>query len=248
MSVFAIDIHSDKITVAGDTLAYVVDRRTPAPLGFVHKVFPLPRQRAVLFFRGMHDIAVRTACAFAVHPFLQTVEDVAEALPDTLRTLTTWYADQTGIPDWRAVGMMEAYLVGWSDAKGGFVLAQCFSQTDFKMEMVEVQPGRQFLTVPALPADYMPAPRGTKRVVGAFYGFRRWFSDHPELSMPPCGGEIIATTITREGLTTRVLHRFADYEQHRAEGAATHAALKRGDLRVNVAEALVPVGELHRAA
>jgi hypothetical protein len=50
--------------------------------------------------------------------------------------------------------------------------------------------------------------------------------------------------VTPHGISTRTLHRFADYEATRHASAATVARIVRGDLDVSIADGLVPVTEM----
>lgn len=245
MTAFAIDFQPRRLTVAGDTLFYAPDRGEARPLGYASKIIPLPVMRAVLFARGMHAITVQAAAALMLDPSLLTIEDAAATLPNLLRQISDNYADQADIDDWRSVAMLELVLAGWSEHEGRMRLWQFTSYQDYA---AQDDGGASYgvLPFPRLPAEYMPKASGSSDadLVAIITAAGRLFADHAaEMGSARVGGEVMKVDVTPDGIATRTLYRFEDYEQTRHAGAAVTARVLRGELQVDVAEGLGRVAD-----
>jgi hypothetical protein len=85
-----------------------------------------------------------------------------------------------------------------------------------------------------------------KRLVAIVQGIGRYFEADAETSCGQhVGGEIRVTDVSPKGLSHRVVHRFATYEQDRAAAAAIVARFERGDVDTItvVRDGLVPVAD-----
>ena len=243
MTAFSVWYQKDSLIVAGDTLAYTPDRVETRPMGFIDKIIPLPRFRAVIFSRGMYQIAARAALALMLDPRLVTIEDAAEALPAMLDCISEEYGDQQGIEDYTKLGVAEIMLAGFSETAGRTKLWQYLSFQRYDLQDASGAP----YGVLAVPQMSKACVQDTKlsideRLVATIKNIGQHFKDTKD---PACvGGEVNAVEITAAGMSFRTLHRFPDFEEMRHASAATLARVVRGDLRVSVADGLVPIDEV----
>lgn len=243
MTAFAVRLEPRRLTVAGDTLAYVPDRHDARPLGFISKVIPLPQINAVLFSRGMYAVCVNAAAHLFLAPDIFSIEDAAERLPGILRQVTDSYAAQHEIEDHTALGMLELIIAGWSEQQQLMRLWYFANHDSYRpQEGTSMQGLNPF---PRLPADFVPTLTGLAdddQLIAMVKGIGNAFAD-PALRMGGAhiGGEIVAYELTPGRMEMRTIYRFADYEQTRHAAAATVARIERGDLTVSVADGLVPI-------
>jgi hypothetical protein len=251
MTAFSIDLQPRRLTVASDTLAYLVGPHEAKPLGTLAKVIPLPHIRAVVFARGMWQLQVGAAMALYASPQLQTIELAAEALPGILDGLSVAYAEQNDLGDYTQVAMLEFVLAGWSEAEQRM---RVFTFNNYQGYAPQHDEGRLqgLLPFPSLPPERFPAtseltPEETH--VAIIQAIGRLFADYPsEMGGARVGGEVVSWTITPEGMEQRTLHRFADYDETQAAGAAVAARVFRGELPVDVKGGLVPMDRVVNAA
>jgi hypothetical protein len=102
MTAFVIDYRADKLAIGSDTLGYVVGADV-APVGFISKVFVLPRFKAVLFGRGICSICLKAGFELMIGAHIRTFDDAAAALPALLRQVTEDYAAEQEIDDHRSL-------------------------------------------------------------------------------------------------------------------------------------------------
>lgn len=247
MTAFCIDFHADRLTVAGDSLAYLPDRNEVRPLGYIPKVIPVTNLRAVIFARGIHLISVRAAAFLMLSPAVYSVEAAAEVLPEALRRISDEYAEQVGIENWPALGLAEVIFGGWSPAAGRIRLFSFASYQNYEPFADQGAADYGITAFPRLPAHYMPNLRGLttdESLVAVIKAAGRLFAD-PASGMAGArvGGEVIATTVTPTSTETRTLYRFEDFATDAAAGAAITARFERGDLPFDMADALTPVSE-----
>jgi hypothetical protein len=249
MSAFAIQFGAKRATIACDSLAYVPDRREVKPLGFISKVLVLPHLKAVLFSRGQYEVLVRAWCDLMAAPDVSTIEQAAERLPGMLRIASDAYCAEQGIDDYREVGLLEAFMFGWSPAKRRMRGWQYLNYSDYdSQEIGEAHYGN--MTLPALPKAHAPATAGKTAddgLVESVLAVGRYFEAEPAVNCGMrIGGEVIATNITPNGVSVRTLCRLPDYEQTRHASAAFTARITRGDLDTTgaVAAGLVPMTEI----
>lgn len=197
----------------------------------------------------MLALVVRAAAELMLHPEVGTVEDAAAALPGMLHRLSLAYAAEAGIPDYTAVALLELGFAGWSEQ------AQCMRMWGFA-SYCAYEPNEQGAdwhgkrSFPAVPPGFMPHLDGKtlpRQLVQIFEALQRFGEARPDLQIK-IGGELLAFEVSRDGITQRTIHRFADYEQTKHAGAAVRARVMRGDLQVSVADGLVPVADMEDAA
>src|SRR3979409_94986 len=116
MTGYAIHLGRERAVIACDTAVFVPDR-PPRLVGFDTKLHPLAHLRAAIFGRGMSGIFTDVTGQLSMAPQLDTIERVAEALPDFLRAATLRYCRATGIGDPAGYGLVELFLVGWSEVE-----------------------------------------------------------------------------------------------------------------------------------
>lgn len=248
MSAFAINFQRDTATIAGDTLAYVPDRNEVKPLGFIAKILPLPHLKAVLFSRGQYEILVTAASRLFLSTQIMTIEGAAEALPAILWDATEQYSARHGIDDPTSVGLLEAALLGWSEAEQRMRVYQFLNYNGYEAQS-DYGDSYGVLPFPRLPASYMPAIAGTatdKHLVQVIQAADQYFRDEPAVNCGArVGGEVVAFEITPHGMSQRTLHRFTDYQRVRHASAAIVSRILRGDMDISrvVADGLVPISE-----
>jgi hypothetical protein len=243
MTAFSVWYQKDRVIIAGDTLAYTPDRVETRPMGFIDKIIPLPRFKAVIFSRGMYQIAAQAALGLMLDPRLVTIEDAAEALPSMLHEISEEYAAQQDIEDYTKLGLAEIMLVGWSEAAGRPGLWQYLSFQRYEIQDASGAP-HGVLAMPQMSKACVQDENLSidKRLVETILNVGQHFRETNDPAR--IGGEINAVEITAAGMSFRTLHRFADYEEMRHASAATLARVVRGDLRVSVADGLVPIDEV----
>lgn len=249
MTAYAIGLSRKKVVVASDSLAYVPDRREVKPLGLCSKVLVIPHLNAAILSRGQYELAVRAWAALMIPLTARTLEDAAAALGDMLRSISASYCDEHDLGDYREVGLLELVFVGFSAAKNRTRLFQYRNYDDYAMHET---PGGWVgaAAFPALPDAYMPAIAGfpnDKQLVQIVQAVGRWFEAEPETNCGQrVGGEVIVTEITPNGISSRIVHRFADYDAVRNTAAAVAGRYLRGDLSTDgvVRDGLVPVDNM----
>jgi hypothetical protein len=249
VTAFVLDFQRQRLAVACDTLAYLPSRDDVKPLGYVTKVNQLPHLRAVLFCRGQLQIAAWAALWIGLDPGIQTLEQAAEALPDVLADCTLKYSDEQRIDNPDDLGLCEAVLAGWSEAEQRCRLWY-FLNTDRYVAQEDGGHHYGLLTMPRLGERDMPAGgrTGDKMLIACMHAEQMVFAREREaMGGVRLGGEVQKWTISRDGISQTVIHRFADYAETLHAGAAITARIKRGDEIVNVADGLVPVGDMKRA-
>lgn len=249
MTAFAIGYSKRKVSIASDTLAYVPDLREVKPLGFISKVLVIPHLNAVLFSRGQFELAVRAWAALSLPITAQTLEEAAAALPEMLRSISAAYCDEHDLGDYRATGLLELAFVGFSTAKNRMRLWQYMNYEDYATH--ETPAGwTGAVAWPSLPPAYMPAIAGLpndKHLLQIVQAVGRYFEAEPGTNCGQrVGGEVIVTEITPNGISSRIVHRFADYDAVRNTAAAVAGRYLRGDLSTDgvVRDGLVPVDSM----
>jgi hypothetical protein len=248
MTEYAIGFGRKKVAIASDTLAYVPDLREVKPLGFCSKVLAIPHLNAVLFSRGQYEIAVRAWAALMIPLTARTVEEAAAALPEMLRSISVDYCTKQGIDDYRDIGLLELAFVGFSTAKNRMRLWQFGNYQDYATHETPDWIGAA--AWPTLSPSYMPAIAGypsDAQLVQIVKAVGAYFKAEPAVNCGQrIGGEIVVTEITPSGITSRIVHRFADYEVVRNTSAAVVSRYLRGDLSADgvVASGLVSVAEM----
>lgn len=230
MTGFAIDLRRDRILIASDTLGYSL-ARPPKPLGFVPKIIPFPHLRAALFGRGSLAILATAGAQLMVKLGLYDFDSAVDILPDVLREATRHYALEMDVADPDALMLFEALWAGWSEKDGRMHIT---AFRNFEGDYAPVSEDADGLSsLPTLPGDYVPRGAGAlpvdKQLVAVMQSLRRYFADHPEVVPAIIGGEISITEITKHGVATRMVHRFADFETTRIAAAAVAARYARGD-------------------
>lgn len=213
-------------------------------MGFIDKMLPLPRFRAVLFSRGMQEITFRAGLELMLNPEAATIEDAAELLPGMLDTISVQYATDVGLDDYTSVGLLEVMLAGWSEDAARMRI-WIFRSYEHYVGQDDRAVHHGILLFPRFEAKYAPdaySLSGDKLLVEMIHGAGRSFIGRGDPAR--VGGEIVAVEITPGGMSSRTLHRFPDFEQVRHAASATVARIKRGDLTVSVADGLVPVAEM----
>ena len=248
MTAYAIDFRKTRAVVASDTLSYAPDRREVVPLGFINKVLPFPHLKAVLFSRGQVQIIASVYAGLLTVPQILDLEDLVTALPASLRFATQAYAMAQGIEDPVNAGLLEVVLIGWSERHKRMRAFQFLNMREYIAEDAGECYG--LLSFPRLPAEYQPKAQGQatdRDLVRVIQAADKWFTDQPELNCGMrVGGEIVATNITPMGMSTRTIHRFADYDAVRHASAAIVQRIMRGDVDMSTAvrDGLVPVDEM----
>lgn len=249
MTAYAIGFSRKKVVAASDSLAYVPDRSDVKPLGFCSKVLAIPHLNAAILSRGQYELAVRAWAALSLPITAQTLEEAAAALPDMLRSISVAYCDEHDLGDYRDVGLLELAFVGFSTAKNRMRLFQYRNYDDYATH--ETPAGwTGAVAWPSLPPAYMPAIAGfpnDKQLVHIVQAVGRWFEAEPEINTGQrVGGEIIVTEITPAGISTRIVHRFEDFDVVRNTAAAVAGRYLRGDLSTDgvVRDGLVPVDSM----
>ena len=254
MTAFVIDLRADKLSIASDTLGYIVGVDGPAkvaPVGLVSKVYTFPWLRAALFGRRITAIGARTAAALYTSPQTRRFADAMGALPLILRRTTNAYSDEFDIDDPFEVQLLRGRILrlgcrGAADARGGD--QQLWRRIGYDREELPAGMVGTF-TVPQLPPEFagqelkgLPLDR---RLVEGLHRCKAWVEDNPERNkgVAIVGGEIERTEITPDGISVRTIGRFADYEQVHA-GAAVLARFARGDLDADVRDGLARVDEM----
>lgn len=249
MTAFAIQLGARRVAIAADTLVYLPDRRQVRPMGFTNKVLALPHLRAALFGRGQHELCTRAWIELMADPSRTSVEAVAAKLPAMLRSIAEAYCRREDLPDYREIGLLELVLVGWSPRANRIRLWQFLSYRDFVSEEAD-KSLQGFMTLPRLPAVYVPVVAGrppTAALIEGVLACGRYFEAEPDVNCGMrIGGEVIATEITPKGVSVRVVHRFADYEETGVAAAALVRRIESGDLAREglLSAGLVPVDEL----
>jgi hypothetical protein len=211
MTAFAIDFQRDRATIAGDTLAYAPSRTDARPLGFISKVLPLPQIRGVLFSRGQYQVTVHAHAALSMMPQVTTIE-AAAALPEVLNEASIAYAAQCDIHDYAEVGLAEVALCGWSDAERRMRLWQFLCTGRYRSQDGG---GRNYglCSRPRMLDAYLPTKPGLsvdQRLVATMQGAVRFFADNKAMMCGAViGGQVLATEVTRSGMSTRVIHEFS---------------------------------------
>jgi hypothetical protein len=115
MTAYVIHLTPSKLTVACDTLGYLVGPQV-RPYAFLQKVLPLHfGDRALLFGRGQAElIATAYAMLMLGQDEVETLEDVAARLPGILEAATSTFAAEHDLGDWRAVALLQGSLGGFS--------------------------------------------------------------------------------------------------------------------------------------
>jgi len=224
MTAFVLQIGAKTATVAGDSLAYLVDRR---PIGTMSKILPLPQARTALIFRGQYSCIVAGWSALMEMLDLDSVEKVCDRLPAVLRDVAEQYCRSHGIGDYRSILFLEVAAIGFSAKTKGIKLAQFLNLDGFNAEWLPDgwQGTKYFPYVP----EYAPkAGSGSPdaQLVEGVIGLGRYLAQHDRIKV---GGEVIACEISAKGLESRILHRFSDYQSDRTAGAAIEARIMRGD-------------------
>ena len=245
VSIYAIDFRPDRVTVAGDTVAYTADRTEMKPMGFVSKIIPIPTLKAAIFSRGVYGIVVMAAARLLHAPLLTDVDSTAEALPGILAECSDTFAAAAGIADWRSVALLEAVLIGWSEQENRPRIAAFSSAEGYKIQRPVANFG--VYPFPPFPPQYAPkiadAPTDADLVATVEAGGRA-FVDNAAVKAP-IGGEVIAVSIDRAGISTRTLKRYADYDRLRTAAAAVTERIKRGDLKYDMAAGLFSLAECY---
>lgn len=245
MTAFAIDFRRDRATVQADSLAYMPDLHDVRPLGVsLNKVLTLPHLDAVLFGRGQMEIVVRAWVSLMLEPHIsKTIEQAAARLTDILWNVTVDYADEHGF-DPGGAAVLECALVGWSKAEQRMRLWQYMS-TDEYQGQDDAGQCYGVLPFPRLPDRYMPKlpPKpSAKELSRIIFSAGRYFEAHPELACGArVGGEIVQHVLTPQGISSKVIHKFADFESMRVASAAIVNRIDDGRLDVSrvVANGLV---------
>lgn len=247
MTAFVIDLRADKLVIGADTLGYAVCGNI-APLGFVNKVYAIPRLKAVLFGRGILEIGCKAAFDLMLSPHVKSFAEAVDGLPAILTQATGDYAERMEIEDAGSTQIFEACFGGW-DAKARRIrLMTLYNYQDYQPE--ELPAGvAGTMTMPVLPPEFQPGVAGVpldKRLIEGLHACRRYYEAHPERTggLSLVGGEIEKTEITRDGIAIRTIGRFSDYEQTRNAGAAVVARYLRGQMDLDVREGLVRAGEM----
>jgi hypothetical protein len=247
MTAFALDFRRDRATVQCDTLAYIPHRTEVIPLGFSSKVIALPHLNAVLFGRGQMEIIVRVACELLLRPdTIGTLEKAAKRLPDKLANCTDGYAKQHGFQA-EGAGVLECILLGYSKTEKRMRFWQYLSTEDYEPQ----DDAGQFygvLSMPRLPVmPKLPANPSAKELSRVIHACGKYFAAHPDINCGMrLGGEIVQHVITPAGISSKIIHRFADYEEMRVASAAICNRIEDGRMDVTnaVADGLVPRDQL----
>lgn len=242
MTAFSLWYQKDRLIVCGDTLGYTPDRTEGRPMGFIDKVIPLPRFRAVIFSRGMYKIVAQAAVGLMLDPRITTLEGAAAALPVMLHQISEQYADEHDIEDYSKLNICEVMLAGWSETAGRTALWQYLSVERYEMTDASIAPFG-VLSVPNLSNARVQDPQLSidARLVETIKNIGQHFRDTKDSAR--VGGEINAIEITANGMSFRTLYRFPDIDEMRHASAATLARVARGDLRVSVADGLTPTAD-----
>jgi hypothetical protein len=237
---YAISFGRERVVIAADTAVFIPDR-PPRLIGFTSKVHPLAHLRAAILSRGMMKITRLAISMIALMPELDTIERVAEAMQRTLQIATERYCSDYGIDDPAGYGMAELFLVGWSEV-GQRMRLWYWSNIDGYQPRNDGGALYRTISIPQLPADEMPAKRGTlaAHLVSVMKAVRRFYEAHPGLGM--IGGEVEVWSISRAGLSMRSAYRFPDDLP-----AGTDELLARIE-HVNITERLFTAAEIREVA
>jgi hypothetical protein len=203
VTAYALHLARDKAVLASDTCAYVPSGQV---MGSLSKVFPQAHLGGVLFGRGTVQILAETACIVGQMPQLDSIEAAAEALPGVLRAVARRYQRNTATVE--GVTLAEVLLLGWSECDKRMKLHYWTDTDDWQPCVVDGGAPR-LLALPQLPADLMPARKGSldRQLVEVMQAHRRHFG--PETGVI-VGGEVQRWTIDRTGISVRTIHRLAD--------------------------------------
>jgi len=245
MTAFTWRAEANRVVIASDTLGYTITS-SPMPLGFISKVVPFPHLRAALYGRGVMAVLWTAAAHLALRADVTDVDSAVEALPDILRAVTDEYAAANDIDNHRELLLFEGYLAGYSDSRRRFVVARFTSTDDYEPLWGENEMG-SLRAVPTLPDAYVPREAAGKPVetqlVAIMTAMRSFFADHPEVVPAVIGGEVQLTEVTRQGVTSRIVHRFSDFEQTRIAATAVAGRVARGDLDIDIAADMARLDE-----
>ena len=161
----------------------------------------------------------------------------AKELPGILREVTALYAEGQGIENHEDLMLFEALFAGWSASAGRMRVLAFRNYENFEPIDDAGQTGLSCL--PVLPTEYLPRDAAglpvERQMVAIMHALRRYLADHPEVVPAIIGGEIEITEITRSGVSSRMVHRFDDYEQTLIAAGAVSARFARGDAQIDVA-------------
>jgi hypothetical protein len=126
--------------------------------------------------------------------------------------------------------MLEVCVVGWS-AKDKSARMVEFSNHENDYEAKWIPAGSRGIShFPNVPRESMPqgieSLSPDDQLVANVLAMGQWLADNQGI---PTGGEIVAHEVSAKGIETRILHRFADYEDTKRDGAAIYGRLQRGD-------------------
>lgn len=250
MTAFAIDFHPDRLTIASDTLGYIPSGAGAKPAGFYDKVHQIPHLNAVIFARGQLWIAAWAAVHLAMGG-ANSLENAALSLPAALREITQKYAEIYGISDIANRGVAEVVFAGWSKADRRMKIWGFNNYEDY----VQQEDGGRFygfLTMPQLP-EQMRRSSSTRPVddqlVDAMKAERVYFATNSELmGGATIGGEVKAVEIRPEGISTRTLHRFEDFESTSHAVSTVGQRILAGCEKLDLSDGLTPVDKLRNSA
>lgn len=248
MTAYALHFRPGEVVIASDTLIYSA---LGEPMSFRDKVLPLPRLKAAFFSRGADTIGINAIATVALRYDLVTLEDVAAALPDILREVTERMADEAGIVDPDQLLLFEGRLLGWSAAENKFALWFFNNYEGYAPKRMSDQEIRAviggasgFMVSPPLPPQEQLPLRGVtpERGLLALMQAHRRRGETIE-GCAKIGGEVIFTTLTPAGVSTRTVHRFADYDSDAHAGAAVTARMDRGERPIDLNQAITHVAD-----
>lgn len=183
-------------------------------VGFGDKAIAMPSLKAVIACRGNQKATGLLAMQFTVN--YATYDDMIERVGDDLRD---WHDDivmhlgQYGFQD------VEFVAVGWSDKQRrpvGFIY-ESKSGISETFDEISLSPMPEIETLKALAlrgcniahVDRLDPVKHGIQIMEAQRGMKIMISDLAE-EMHIVGGHIVATEITRDGISQRVIHRWVD--------------------------------------
>jgi hypothetical protein len=214
MSLFNVTVSPVRAILVTDTAAFAGDG---TPLHFTSKAFVLAHLGAVVADIGTLGVTYafqREANHLALP---RGLDDLLAAAPAILRRIV---ADMPHAP------MHGTCVAGWSEARRRIIALLFTNQEAQDFAPVEVQDGHLGMH-PAVPGV---APRGRRPELPDLTSHAEAQQAEAErlLGFRGVGGELVALTVTRAGVESKLVYRFKDYDQMAAAMASNGRALASG--------------------
>jgi hypothetical protein len=160
------------------------------------------------------------------------------------------YGAEHDIADPQDYALAEVAFCGYSEAERRMRLFYFNNSDNYESQDDGGQYYGAVLPMSILPEDVMPKLAGPvdAQLKAVMLAAQKFFVDRPDLmGGARMGGHVMVTAVTPLGISSRVIHEFADFKATRNAAAAIAARLLRGDEVVSVADGLTAAGDMQRA-